>query len=34
MGWVETLHDKLVAVDTAPFIYFNERHPEFYLSGG
>ncbi|GAC1349649.1 MAG: PIN domain-containing protein [Ktedonobacteraceae bacterium] len=27
MGWVDTLHGKIVGVDTAPFIYYIERNP-------
>lgn len=27
MGWVESLHGKIVALDTTPLIYFIEEHP-------
>ncbi len=26
MGWIEDLHRKVVGLDTAPFIYYIERH--------
>lgn len=29
MGWVEALHGQLVGLDTAPLIYFIERHPTY-----
>ena len=29
MDWVDALHGKTVALDTAPFIYFIERDAEF-----
>lgn len=30
MGWVESLHGQIVALDTAPLIYFMERHPIYH----
>lgn len=29
MGWVEDLHGQTVGVDTAPFIYLIEAHPNY-----
>ena len=29
MEWVEKLHDKIVAIDTAPLIFFIEKHPKY-----
>ena len=29
MGWVEDLRGQTVAVDTSPFIFFIEQHPEY-----
>jgi predicted nucleic acid-binding protein len=29
MGWVDQLHGEIVALDTAPLIYFIEEHPDF-----
>ncbi len=29
MGWVDALKGSLVYVDTAPFIYFTEKHPTY-----
>jgi predicted nucleic acid-binding protein len=29
MGWVDSLHGKVVGLDTAPFIYFIEEHPTY-----
>ena len=29
MGWVDQLYGKIVALDTAPLIYFIEEHPDF-----
>ena len=29
MGWVDQLHGDIVALDTAPLIYFIEEHPDF-----
>jgi predicted nucleic acid-binding protein len=29
MGWVESLHGKIVALDTTPLIYFIEEHPTY-----
>ncbi len=29
MGWVDSLKGSLVYVDTAPFIYFLEKHPTY-----
>lgn len=29
MGWIDALKGKRVAVDTAPFIYFIEKHPRY-----
>jgi predicted nucleic acid-binding protein len=29
LEWIERFHGRLVAVDTAPFIYFVEQHPIF-----
>lgn len=29
MGWLEQLHGKVVAIDTAPFIYYFEDHADF-----
>lgn len=30
MGWLTQLRGKIVALDTAPLIYFIEKHPEFH----
>lgn len=30
MNWVERLFGQSVALDSAPLIYFMERHPDFY----
>lgn len=30
MGWLTQLHGKTVGLDTAPLIYFIEKHPEFH----
>ena len=30
MGWIDRLHGKIVGLDTAPLIYFIEKHPEFH----
>jgi len=27
MSWVQNLHGTVVGLDTAPFIYFIEKHP-------
>ena len=29
MGWIDALQGKLVALDTAPLIYFIEEHPTY-----
>jgi predicted nucleic acid-binding protein len=29
MGWVEDLHGKVVGLDTAPFIYYIEKHTSY-----
>lgn len=29
MGWIDALKGKRVAIDTAPFIYFIEKHPRY-----
>ncbi len=29
MGWVDKLHGRLIAIDTAPIIYFIEQHATF-----
>ena len=29
MGWVDDLHGQLVALDTAPLIYYIEEHPTY-----
>ena len=29
MGWVEDLHAKTVALDTAPLIFYIEDHPTY-----
>jgi predicted nucleic acid-binding protein len=30
MGWLTPLYGKIVGLDTAPLIYFIEKHPEFH----
>ncbi len=30
MGWVDSLRGKKVGLDTAPLIYFIEKHPDFH----
>lgn len=30
MGWVDDLRGKVVALDTAPLIYFIEAHPKYF----
>ncbi|MCC8109480.1 MAG: twitching motility protein PilT [Planctomycetes bacterium] len=30
MGWLTQLHGKIVGLDTAPLIYFIEKHPEYH----
>ncbi|MGB5686877.1 MAG: hypothetical protein WBM35_13770 [Candidatus Electrothrix sp.] len=29
MGWIDELRGKLIALDTAPLIYFIEEHPAY-----
>lgn len=29
MGWVDTLHGKIVGLDTAPLIYYIEANPAY-----
>jgi len=29
MGWVNDLHGQTIGLDTAPLIYFIERHPDY-----
>ena len=29
MGWIESLRGHVVGLDTAPLIYFMERHPTY-----
>jgi hypothetical protein len=29
MGWIDVFKDSIVAIDTAPVIYFIERHPRY-----
>ena len=32
MGWLDPLHGQLVGMDTAPLIYYMERHPQYFAT--